>query len=1161
MNPNDSGKKGDIPKANPTIRQVGEDKIEIENLTFEGEADLNLEGSTKSGATGNNDLDAANDENIAGDDGSETTFDDGEDLSSDSESTGLDMPSSDSGADDLGMDDVSEEPSTPDTLDNDPSEDELSQQEQPSSEEKGKPVGSDKEGEKKDDDNSSENVDKKKNDEETGKPGPTEDGEKNPSDKNGQEQKGENDKATNPEENKNSGENQEKQGNSGKDSQNNSSNKPNDKPDDRKNIQSKKDEDRDGKRVATQGANAQKNNGNGNQGQKRNTPGDTQSNRPNKNRGNKKTGNGGSLKDRARNRAKNIANNTYRNSSLGQKVGNAKDKIDKAKSAVKNSKAAVKVAAKAGKAVAWIVKGLIAIWPVTLIVIGTVLICALLAIFTPGIKGDVKENNSNYSEVDRQTIEKLNKLFNKYPNADGSLALVTVLYPYYDSLWGTNVGSMVKGSVDPNNETEEEEDESDPDDDKSDYESEDKVQDDMYLELFQKWRYRNRLKKLLKKLNNGDEEAFFQYLKDTYFSSYGYDDMLDKTEDKETLKGYIIEDLKIKKNDFINYVGRVYNCHVTSSSAGTIEFDDIIKSGKILIDVKEENCDSDVNNCASWHSSPITLKEYVKGVTNTEISIDENTSLHKIKAQMIMVKSVVLGRYKEQNWNMYQDSDGNYIIPIRANTNDQDYCDYNVGCSNKRSGNKHGPASDGVKALLDQAYDETINEYLYNTNMNSPFASYKDNYDKYCVKGSCLITSELETGLNTGLTYDQILLGAFTSESGYSLVSNDPATGSGTAQVSGGKVCVEVGGGTGVPSDKFVYYSQTDPRWKDTQFCGRSDGTIGSSGCGVTSMAMVISTLSNKVVTPIDTMNEAYGIGYCGYGIVGTSASYFLDVAHDYELENVNLTKDSKGADKALQTLRNGGLVIANVGPKSPFTTGGHYIVIRGIASDRNVYVGDPNHEELFNTSYSIDDFIDKGWVTNGWWGFTGPKSLEFSTMIGESGVATGMFANPFDPDNTVTTYTKSGNAESFPKYKSGSCHGGVDIPINIGTAIYALDGGVVTEVGNYSSKCYQKSECRRGWNSYGIYVLIDHKNGYQTVYAHLNQRTVDVGDTVAKGQQIGFTGETGNASGPHIHFELRDVVKYSANDRDNAKCTSGLGLMNVTKYINTGISYIGGTE
>lgn len=61
-----------------------------------------------------------------------------------------------------------------------------------------------------------------------------------------------------------------------------------------------------------------------------------------------------------------------------------------------------------------------------------------------------------------------------------------------------------------------------------------------------------------------------------------------------------------------------------------------------------------------------------------------------------------------------------------------------------------------------------------------------------------------------------------------------------------------------------------------------------------------------------------------------------------------------------------------------------------------------------------------------------------------------------------------------------------------------------------------------RGTSGYGHWVRIDHGNGEQTIYAHLNQVAVAVGQTVDQGTLLGTVGETGNASGPHLHFEER---------------------------------------
>jgi murein DD-endopeptidase MepM/ murein hydrolase activator NlpD len=60
------------------------------------------------------------------------------------------------------------------------------------------------------------------------------------------------------------------------------------------------------------------------------------------------------------------------------------------------------------------------------------------------------------------------------------------------------------------------------------------------------------------------------------------------------------------------------------------------------------------------------------------------------------------------------------------------------------------------------------------------------------------------------------------------------------------------------------------------------------------------------------------------------------------------------------------------------------------------------------------------------------------------------------------------------------------------------------------------------GWNGgYGTMVVIDHGNGYRTLYAHLSRLNVSVGQTVEQGEVIGAVGTTGIVTGPHLHFEV----------------------------------------
>lgn len=111
--------------------------------------------------------------------------------------------------------------------------------------------------------------------------------------------------------------------------------------------------------------------------------------------------------------------------------------------------------------------------------------------------------------------------------------------------------------------------------------------------------------------------------------------------------------------------------------------------------------------------------------------------------------------------------------------------------------------------------------------------------------------------------------------------------------------------------------------------------------------------------------------------------------------------------------------------------------------------------------------------------------------------------------------------------------HTGVDYAAPIGTPVRTVGDGVVTFAGVQ--------------NGYGKVIFIKHRNGKDsTVYAHLSRIDVKVGDNVAQGEQVGAVGQTGVATGPHLHFEFRindephDPVEILAEQRENVPVSPG---------------------
>lgn len=108
--------------------------------------------------------------------------------------------------------------------------------------------------------------------------------------------------------------------------------------------------------------------------------------------------------------------------------------------------------------------------------------------------------------------------------------------------------------------------------------------------------------------------------------------------------------------------------------------------------------------------------------------------------------------------------------------------------------------------------------------------------------------------------------------------------------------------------------------------------------------------------------------------------------------------------------------------------------------------------------------------------------------------------------------------------------HGAIDISSAgiMGATTVAADGGTVVVSENSCTHNWAKSGSCGCGGGYGNYVWIDHGNGKCTIYGHLTKSVVSAGQTVQKGQVIGYVGSTGWSSGPHLHFECRyNGVKY----------------------------------
>lgn len=131
----------------------------------------------------------------------------------------------------------------------------------------------------------------------------------------------------------------------------------------------------------------------------------------------------------------------------------------------------------------------------------------------------------------------------------------------------------------------------------------------------------------------------------------------------------------------------------------------------------------------------------------------------------------------------------------------------------------------------------------------------------------------------------------------------------------------------------------------------------------------------------------------------------------------------------------------------------------------------------------------------------------------------------------------------------NGKGHNGMDFAASIGTPLKAALSGVVLGTGNTDSV--------RGCYSFGKWVLIKHNNGLDTIYGHLSKISVTAGESVSTGEIIGYSGETGYATGPHLHFGVyvssaTQIIKLGDATKSKTPCANAvMPVAPIQAYLN----------
>lgn len=550
------------------------------------------------------------------------------------------------------------------------------------------------------------------------------------------------------------------------------------------------------------------------------------------------------------------------------------------------------------------------------------------------------------------------------------------------------------------------------------------------------------------------------------------------------------------------------------------------------------NCYNDIND--KKEITTITLSDYVIGATYAYTK-GNDYSLEAIKAFMIAIKTNAL------SYGGYNSS--NKELELKSCSLNNYYCNPDSGCSiinegfnndlltymeyDEANSNNIEAASAEYKKKLTSIYNE-ISNYIF---VSSSYHSAISNLSSANALNINENTLDYFEGLAESYDYKSILDTSFNAldESDNTSVYKD------TLFIGDSRTYGMILAGL-LSKNNTVYGSGYGYDW----FIG--DGNFDSNNTNAQEGA--INGISSKMRNNAN-YNIVIWLGVNDYSSNNASTyfSKYVELAtskwsnHTIYIVSVSPVDDAVAKNVSNAEINNFNTELQNLVNNANLENL-KYIDLNLSSSDINrfdsegLHYSNADYEKIYNiitsnidntisnklTLYNLTDYcIYYGLTENtAYWWPIGSREATNGKIYGGSPVSvniTSTFGPRRDP---ITGVLNSG-------------HGAIDIGTPLNTPVIATKNGTVTKV--ITGCMVGDLDCG---GKYGNHVIIDHGDGIKSLYAHLSDITVNVGDTVSQGELIAFSGNTGRSTGPHLHFEIRlnevrvDPLNYV--DKDNPR-------------------------